>query len=479
VLLVETQRRLTSRPYHRHKLVLVLSALRHYAERLRADGWQVHYRTAPSWRSALQSAVAETQATAVYTMAGAEYTPRQAQQRWHEGLGVPVHVLPNTMFLADGVTAPAVTRRQPMEAFYRAMRQAYRVLVEPDGTPTGGAWNYDRENRKPLPRSVTIPAVPIFPPDAVTRAVMTEVAALPSALGAVDDFSLAVTHADAQRALDAFVADRLPLFGRYEDAMTTRADVVFHSQLTPYLNLGLLTPLTLIDAAVAAYTAGMAPIASVEGFVRQVLGWREYMYRAYWQLMPALQTMNYWQATRPLPEWFWRGTSGMHCADTVVARVWQTGYTHHIERLMILTNICTLAGIDPVAVNEWFLAGYIDAYDWVMWPNVSGMGLYADGGIIATKPYIASGSYVAKMSDYCAGCRYDPQQRTGPDACPLTVLYWNFLLTHHDTLRANPRMGPAVLGLRYLTDDQRTTIPADAQRILASWGVASTSDTTP
>jgi deoxyribodipyrimidine photolyase-related protein len=195
------------------------------------------------------------------------------------------------------------------------------------------------------------------------------------------------------------------------------------------------------------------------------------MYRAYWQLMPELQTMNHWQATRPLPEWFWHGSSGMVCLDTTIDRVWQRGYTHHIERLMVLTNFCLLAGIEPVAVNEWFLAGYIDAYDWVMWPNVSGMGLHADGGIIATKPYIASGSYIAKMSDYCSGCRYDPQQRTGPDACPYTVLYWNFLLVHREQLRAQPRMGPAVLGLRYLTPAQQEIIPLEAHQLLQHWGI--------
>ena len=462
VVLVESHARLQLRPYQRHKLVLVLSALRHYAEALRTQGWSVRLVTADGWQVALHQVIAESHADHVITMAGAEYNARRAQERWSSWLGRPVVVLPNRQFLAADIPAASGAKRQTMEAFYRSMRTRYQLLLEADGSPIGGSWNYDAENRKPLPKNTPIPPVYRYPTDDITQQVIAEVNAYPQARGDVSTFGLAVTHAQADDALERFIRERLPDFGRYEDAMAADEDVLFHSVLSPYLNLGLLDPLTCARAAEAAYHAGLAPLAAVEGFIRQIVGWREYMYRRYWELMPGLRDMNAWNATRPLPEWFWQGQSGMHCIDTVIARVWRTGYTHHIERLMILTNFCTLAGIDPVAVNEWFLAGYIDAYDWVMWPNVSGMGLNADGGLIATKPYISSGAYIKRMSNYCAGCRYDPAVRTGPDACPYTLLYWNFLLTHQPRLQANPRMGPAVLGLRHVDDDQRSAIQAQA-----------------
>lgn len=462
VVLVESRRRLQLRPYQRHKLVLVLSALRHYADALRAQGWMVTVVHADRWRDALQTMVSATHTTSIITMAGAEYAARQAQNRWSTWLRVPVTVLPNTQFLSAAVPRTKPMTSQKMETFYRAMRRHYGVLIEPDGTPTGGEWNFDADNRKPLPARTPIPSVAGYQPDALTMQVIAEVSAYPQAIGDAQTFDLPVTHADATTALERFIRERLPNFGRYEDAMAQDHDVLFHSLLSPALNLGLLEPMTVIRAAEQAYRAGIAPIAAVEGFVRQILGWREYMYQCYWELMPDLRTMNHWQATRPLPEWFWQGRSGMHCIDTVIARTWRRGYVHHIERLMILTNFCMLAGIDPVAVNAWFLAGYIDAYDWVMWPNVSGMGLNADGGMIATKPYVASGAYITRMSDYCGSCQFDPTVRTGPTACPYTLLYWNFLLTHQDHLRRNPRMGPAVLGLKHVTDAQKTDIPRQA-----------------
>jgi deoxyribodipyrimidine photolyase-related protein len=211
---------------------------------------------------------------------------------------------------------------------------------------------------------------------------------------------------------------------------------------------------------------GAAAINSVEGFVRQVLGWREYIERQYWRQMPGLRTANAWGATRPMPGMFWDGRTEMACIRRVVGRVIETGYSHHIERLMIVCNFCLLAGIDPGAVAEWFLAFYIDAYEWVVLPNVIGMGLNADGGRTATKPYIASANYINKMSDYCRGCRYDPARRTGPDACPYNFLYWSFLIEHEAMLRANPRLGPAVLGLARIGGTERQDLREQAARFL-------------
>jgi deoxyribodipyrimidine photolyase-related protein len=286
----------------------------------------------------------------------------------------------------------------------------------------------------------------------------------------VTGFDLAVTPEQAGQALEDFLEQRLAQFGPYEDAMTGRSELLYHSLLSPYLNLGLLDPLQVARQAEARYLAGEAPLPSVEGFIRQVIGWREYLYWQYWRQAPDWGTANYWAAQRRLPGFFWTGETDLHCLGQAIRRALQTGYTHHIERLMLLSNYCLLAGIQPNAVNAWFSACYIDAYEWVMQPNVLGMGLFADGGLTATKPYIGSANYISKMSDYCQSCRYQPRQRTGADACPYNFLYWNFLIEHETRLRANPRLGPAVLGLRRLDPSERQAIQQQAREYLDELG---------
>ncbi len=468
VVLVESAGRLRKIPYHRKKLVLLLSALRHYAEELRSQGFQVEVIQAASMAEGLAHHVTQHRPAQLLCMAAADYSGRVFQQeRLAAILGTPVEVLPNTQFLSgryDPIPQPG--KRGVMETFYRAMRRHFGVLLE-NGEPVGGAWNLDKENRKPLPKhGLFVPPVPTFAPDAVTTQVMEEVTRLPGAVGTVDGFDLAVTRAQAEAALADFIAHRLANFGPYEDAMSHRHTVLFHSVLSPYLNLGLLDPLETARRAEAAYLDGHAPLNSAEGFIRQIIGWREYIYWQYWRQMPAFLRANHWKHTRPMPQLFWDGRTDMACLRSVVQRVIDQGYSHHIERLMVICNFCMLAGVDPALVNRWFLGFYIDAYEWVVTPNVIGMGLNADGGQTATKPYIASANYINKMSDYCAGCRYDPKQRSGSDACPYNFLYWNFLLAHEETLRANPRFGPAVLGLKHLDAAERRAVQAQAHAFL-------------
>ena len=276
--------------------------------------------------------------------------------------------------------------------------------------------------------------------------------------GAIDGFDLAVTRQQVQQASQDFLQHRLRDFGPYEDAMSSEYATLYHSVLSPYLNLGLLEPMSVAKAVEAAYRSGDAPINSVEGFIRQIVGWREFMYWQYWRMMPDILQANAWQARRALPKWFWDAQTEMHCLHKVLDRVVQNGYVHHIERLMVLCNFAMMAEINPLAVNDWFTSTFIDAYEWVMAPNVLGMGLNADGGIIATKPYIASGNYINRMSDYCRSCRYNQKVRTGPDACPFNTLYWRFLIKHETKLRADPRLGRNVLGLRHLDDDERSRV---------------------
>jgi len=335
-----------------------------------------------------------------------------------------------------------------------------------NGEPEGGQWNYDKQNRKPLPAEA-IPPEPIsFQPDALTREVMDEIKTLDPSFGTLAGFDLAVTSADAQRAADDFFEHRLVHFGTYEDAMSREHAVLYHSKLSPYLNLGLLDPLDLARRAEAAYRAGRVTLNNAEGFIRQVIGWREYMFWQYQRLMPDLADGNTFRADRPLPAFFWTGDTEMNCLRHVLARVMRDGYVHHIERLMLLSNFCTLTGILPQAVLDWFQSAFIDAYHWVMVPNVNGMGLFADGGRIGTKPYIASANYINKMGDYCSECRYRHTQRTGKDACPFNFLYWGFLLQHEEHLRKNPRMARMLYNLKYLDVEERAAVRRDVARFL-------------
>jgi len=402
------------------------------------------------------------------TMAASFCPGRQMQLTLDKQLGVPVAIVPNTQFLVgryNPISEPEPHKLYVLESFYRAMRRHFSVLMDgPD--PAGQKWNFDKANRKRLPKDLHPPPLLPFTPDEVTKQVMDEVAGLDIGVGSVDNFAYAVTREQALRAFQDFLENRLAFFGDYEDAMTRRSHVIYHSLLSPYLNLGLLEPLELVREAERAYRRGQAPINAVEGFVRQIIGWREFMYWQYWRQMPGMVEKNAWAAKRPLPAFVWDGQTDMACLHHAVTRALDSGYNHHIERLMLLCNFFLLTGINPKVVNDWFLAVYIDAYDWVMPPNVIGMGLHADGGLTATKPYIASANYINKMSDFCQDCRYDAKVRQTAAACPFNYLYWNFILKHEEQLRANPRTGRNVWGLRHLTMQDRDQVQALAAEFL-------------
>jgi deoxyribodipyrimidine photolyase-related protein len=469
VVMVESDSRTGRLPYHRKKIVLLYSAMRHYAERLRGQGYQVDYYKKDTVLDALKEHVDDHSPDKVITMAASEYHGRQFQQeRMADAIGVETDVLPNTQFLIGTYNPYADADRDKnyvMENFYRQMRRHFDVLMDGDD-PIGGKWNYDKQNRKPLPKNIELPAMPGFSHDEITKQVIEEVNAEGVGVGNTDNFNYAVTHEQATAALGNFIQYRLVDFGPYEDAMTVRGDTLFHSVLSPYINIGLLEPMTMIRAVEKAYYEDRAPINSVEGFVRQVLGWREYMYWHYWRQMPEIVNANYWNAGRKMPQMFWDGNTKMNCISCIVGRLQDTAYAHHIERLMVISTFCLMAGINPKEVTDWFKVFFIDAYDWVMQPNVVGMGLNADGGKIATKPYVASANYINKMSDYCKSCDYKHTKRHGEDACPFNYLYWNFLIEHEEELRANPRTGRNVLNLRHLDDEERQQVQKSAQEFL-------------
>lgn len=468
VVMIESLGRIGERPYHKQKVTLILSAMRHYADALRRAGWRVDYREEASFGAGLQAHLRETGSRKLRMMEAAEWRARQRQHQFKDAFDAEVEIIRNAHFLCEQFAPEEKPgKKLALEFFYRAMRKHFGVLLEANGDPIGGAWNFDRENRKPYNSKIR-PKPPIqFAPDAITQVVMAKVEReAKNNIGSTRGFAMAVTREQALQTLDDFIANRLPEFGAYEDAMAAREPVLFHSVLSPLMNIGLLEPMELVRRAEAAYHAGAAPLNSVEGFIRQIIGWREYVYWRYHRMMPGFHERNHWQAEQPLPEFFWTAQTDMNCLRHVIGRVLETGYSHHIERLMVLCNFALLAGIKPKDVNDWFRECYVDAYDWVVTPNVIGMGLCADGGVVGTKPYIASAAYINKMSDYCKGCRYDPKARTGDDACPFNFLYWNFLLRFEKQLRANPRMGPNVLGLKHLDGAERLRVQQQAKELL-------------
>ncbi|KGF70245.1 deoxyribodipyrimidine photolyase [Hoeflea sp. BAL378] len=480
IFLAEVMGEATSVRHHKKKIAFLFSAMRHFADDLRAEGFEVDYLRLDAdgnpgeFGAALAQAVARNGAGRVVMTEPSEARVLDAARTWREELSVDLEIRSDTRFLAshEDFVSWAVNDRgqQPkslrMEYFYREMRKRTGYLMV-DGEPEGGQWNYDTDNRKALPGDVTIPARPSFPPDETTLAVLDLAGrAFAHHFGGLEPFDHPVTRADALAYLDWFIAEALPGFGDWQDAMKQGEPLLFHSHLSALINCGLLGPRECCDRAVAAWRDGKAPLNAVEGFVRQIIGWREFIRGVYWLKMPDYSDANALDATRKLPGFFWTGDTAMNCLHQAITETKANAYAHHIQRLMILGNFCLLAGIDPKEVQEWFLIVYWDAYEWVEMPNVVGMALYADGGFLASKPYAASGAYINKMSDYCAGCRYDVKQKTGENACPFNYLYWNFLSVNERVLRQNHRMGLIMGSLGKMAPERLEEIRADSHRFL-------------
>ncbi len=458
---------------HKARIAVFLSAMRHFRDALRSRGITVHYRRLDdadnrgSLPDELVAGVRALRPQALVVVEPGEWRIREALTAAARLAGVPLEVRPDRHFLcsADEFAEHAAGRRQlRMEYFYRQMRRRTGVLMR-DGQPVGGRWNYDAENRKGFGRSGP-PAVPepaSFPPDETTRDVIRLVRArFGSHPGSLDRFDWPVTPEQADAALRDFVAHRLASFGPYQDAMWTDRPWLYHSRLSAAMNLKLLDPRDVIAAAETAYARRAVPAASAEGFIRQVLGWREYVRGVYWRFMPDYAERNALDAHGPLPRFYWTGETDMACLRAVIGQTLALGYAHHIQRLMVTGLFALLLGVEPARVHEWYLAVYVDAVEWVELPNTLGMSQYADGGVMASKPYAASGNYIRRMSNYCTGCRYDPAKVTGGDACPFTTLYWDFLMRHEKRLAANRRMLLQVRNLTRLGAAERRAIRREA-----------------
>ncbi len=477
VLMAEVMDECSYVPHHAQKIVLVLSAMRHFATELRARGVVVDYRrlddagNAHSLRGEILRAAGEHGVDSIICTEPGEWRVLRDLQELPGASGLPVDIRPDDRFLCSIKQFrdwAAGRKSLRMEFFYREMRRAHAVLMD-DAEPAGGQWNYDAENRKCLPAGMRLPKSPRFPPDAVTAEVIELVAArFPDNIGRASDFAWPVTRAEAEAALDDFIAHRLENFGDWQDAMQADEPFLFHSLISTSLNLGLLEPLAICRRAEAAYRAGVAPLNAVEGFIRQVLGWREFIRGIYWLKMPQYRHLNALAATRALPGFYWTANTKMACMREAVRHTIDNAYAHHIQRLMITGNFALLAGIDPAAVDEWYLAVYADAYEWVEMPNTRGMALFADGGIVGSKPYASSGAYINKMSNYCGNCSYEVKDATGPRACPFNALYWDFIARHAERWRGNARMAMPLMGLGKMPPAKVTALRGRAEAFLAA-----------
>ncbi|WP_309623983.1 cryptochrome/photolyase family protein [Novosphingobium sp.] len=475
VLMMEVRREAAHVKHHKSKIALIFSAMRHFAAELREAGWTVDYvaldhpDNTGSFAGELARAVDRHKPHALRLTEPSEWRVREDVAAWSAALGLPVEVLEDDRFLCThGEFAHWAENRREwrMEYFYREMRRKTGLLMDGDH-PEGGRWNFDAENRSGPSPGLRGPALPRFAPDATTTAVLALVEReFADHFGALGAFNWPASASEAEAAAEAFLSERLPIFGQWQDAMVAGEDFMFHAVLSPAINLGLLDPLDLCRRAEAEYRKGNAPLAAVEGFIRQIIGWREYIRGVYWQTMPGLATANALDARRPLPDFYWTGATDMACIADCVRTTRDNAYAHHIQRLMVLGNFALLAGLDPGQVADWFLVVYADAFDWVELPNVAGMALFADGGRLASKPYAASGAYINRMSNYCASCRYDVKKKTGPDACPFNALYWHFLDRNAPTLAANRRLANPYATWRRIDAGKRGAYIASADAFL-------------
>ena len=475
VLMAEVSAEVTYVKHHKRKIAFLFAAMRHFAEELRCAGIKVIYHrlddqnNGGSLESELKQVIASRKISKLVVTMPGEYRLMEIMRSWQSTLDVAVELREDDRFLCslDKFNKWADGRRQlRMDFFYRDMRRDHNVLMD-GGDPVGGKWNFDSDNREPPVADMVIPPPLQFVPDEITNDVLALVSErCADHFGDLDDFGFAVTREQALAVLDHFVDQRLNNFGKYQDAMVLDEPWVYHSHIGFYLNAGLLLPAEVISAAETAYHSGHVPLNSVEGFIRQILGWREFVRGIYWLKMPDYADLNFFEAKRDLPEFYWSGETNMLCLAQAVDATKKYAYAHHIQRLMVLGNFALLAGLSPEQVNEWFLIVYADAYEWVELPNVSGMVLFADGGYLASKPYAAGGAYINRMSNYCKHCHYKVSQKNGVTACPFNYLYWDFLIRNRSKLKDNARLGMMYRSLDRMDASKIAAVQHDADRFL-------------
>ncbi len=442
LIFVESLAYATVIPHHRQKLVYILSAQRHFAIACYQQGFPVfNLFTEGSHADGLAEILKQYSNIELTYMSPSEWNTRSQMAELKNKFGDRIKSISNNFFIADvDKFKTKIKKGYRLETFYRELRKQTGYLME-DSQPIGGNWNYDKENRKALPKTVTIPEIDEVSLDIITQEVIALVQNyLPNAFGKLDKFIYAVTRDRALELAQLFIETRLANFGAYEDAIKVGEPFLFHSVLSIYLNNGLLLPQELCEMAIAAYQQNLAPLNSVEGFVRQILGWREYIRVYYEAKMPKARESNHFEFSNDLPQLYWDGNTDLLCLKDAISHVLDYGYSHHIQRLMVLSNFSNLTNTDPRQLNRWFWLAYVDAYEWVELPNVLGMSTFADGGILASKPYVSGGNYINKMSNCCSQCKYDVKEKVGETACPFNYLYWNFVDQHRESFAENGRV---------------------------------------
>ena len=471
ILICELKKNFTDINHHKKKIVYQISCMRHFGIEMDRLGFKINYLKLDnpdnenSYTSEIMKLINDKGIDKVIVAEPSTYDEMESIKNWQNTIGIDVEIRKNDLFFCDidEFKAWAEERKElRLEFFYRMLRRKHNVLMNGD-QPEGGAWNFDKKNRKPIARKVSIPKTYTCIIDQETQDIINLVnLEFSDHFGGTDNFVFAVTRHDALEAMNRFIEERLVNFGDYQDAMTSKDPWLFHSHLSMYLNNGLLKPKECIELAEKAFYESKAPINSVEGFIRQILGWREYVRGLYWLKMPDYRDLNELAAEVPLPSFYWDGETKMNCLKISIENTRDNAYSHHIQRLMVLGNFALLVGIRPVELNEWFLSVYADAYEWVELPNVSGMALFADGGIMASKPYASSGAYINRMSDYCKDCHFNVKEKIGSEACPFNYLYWNFLDKNRERLSSNPRLGLAYRNLNKMPDNQLDSINESA-----------------
>jgi len=466
----------TTKPH----IAIFLSSMRHFRDQLEVDGFRIDYRelgdgpVGPDDRDTLAAqlcrAVRAWRPERLIVVQPGEWRVQESLREAADQVDVPLEIRADRHFLCPLQVFEehaAGRKRLLMEHFYHEMRRRTGILMDDEG-PVGGKWNYDDQNRGSFGREGPgdIPAPVRFQPDDVTRQVLDLVAdRFHGHPGSLEHFDWPVSSEQAQEALADFVKHRLPNFGDYQDAMWTGEPYLYHSRLSAALNLKLLDPREALEAAEQAYLEDHAPLNAVEGFIRQILGWREYVRGIYWRHMPEYAERNALDVHAPLPAFYWTAETDMACLRHCIQQTLDHGYAHHIQRLMVTGLFALLLGVAPQEIHAWYLAVYVDAVEWVELPNTLGMSQFADGGLMATKPYCASGNYIQRMSNYCGNCRYQPSERVGEEACPFTTLYWDFLMRHEERLGENPRMGLQLYNLRRIDQAERRAIHRQAARL--------------
>jgi len=479
IWMAEVKHESTHVPSSKQRIAVFLAAMRHFAKELRTRGWPMDYITLDhsphesTLGEALKQAIKKHQPAKLIMTAPGDWRVLQELRGVAESSRVPLEIREDRHFFStvrDFAEHARGRKQLRLEYWYRELREKTAILMK-DGKPVGGQWNFDHENRGAFGKEGpgVLPKPLRFKPDAITCEVIdmvnTVFADQPGSVSAsVEGFGWPVTRKEALKALEDFIKHRLALFGTYQDAMWTGEPWLYHAHIASALNLKLLSAKEVVSAAEMAFKAGAAPLAAVEGFIRQILGWREYVRGIYWLNMPEYLERNALKAQHTLPDFFWTGETEMTCLRESIQQTLRTGYAHHIQRLMVTGLYTLLAGIHPKAVHEWYLSVYVDAVEWVELPNVLGMSQYADGGVMASKPYAASGKYIDRMSNYCKHCRFNPAISTGTDACPITTLYWDFLMRHEALLAKNPRMVMQIKNLSRLSAENRRAIQAQARQ---------------